>query len=160
GEPHWLRKRPGLVGAAGAVPDLQPRTVGGTDPGRIQTPPGVGVDQAVVRTDRPRLGTGTVAVPQLQLGAIGRNRRGQVPALAQRLERVALVCPLRGVGAVAGPQLDRGAVGGVRAGHVHTLAAEAVDRAGRAATTTASAASAGSLVVDGDVVDVQLTTRD
>src|SRR3981189_1022286 len=69
---------PLLIGAAGAGPDLQAGAVGGAAPGRVETFVGGVVHDVLGRGDGPFLGARAVAVIELDLGAVGRRRRGDV----------------------------------------------------------------------------------
>src|ERR1700732_3962986 len=129
---------PLLVGAAAAVPDLQPGSVGRADPGGVETATRLRIHQRAAGLWLPLLGAGAVTVVQLRLRAVRRAATGQVHALTQRPKRAV---PgdgpaLRGR-AVAVIELHRGAIGGVRAGHVDALAAEPGDRTGATAATRA-----------------------
>jgi hypothetical protein len=119
----------GLAGVSGAGQDLQAGAVRRALAGGVQALAGAGVDQGAV-AGLPGLGAGAVAVVQLDLGAVGTGRGGDVETLAERLDRGAVDGPALRGGAVAVPQLDRGAVGGTGRSHVDALAADAGDRGG------------------------------
>src|SRR5687768_8498199 len=100
-----LGERPPLVGAAGAVPELEPGAVGRAGAGGVEASSRARVAQLAVRLGRPLLVDRARAVPELGDGAVAGARR--VEALAQGADRVAVAGPLLGVGAVAGPELNR-----------------------------------------------------
>src|SRR6266498_2383401 len=133
----WLRHRPLLVGAARAVPDLQPGAVRRAPVLRVQAPVGLRVDDIAGGRDDPLLIRAAPAVPQLDQGAVVRGVAGDVHALAQGPDRtVATERPALRERAVAVPQLDRGAVGRVGAVDVDALAAVPADAAAAATPTT------------------------
>src|SRR6478609_3476609 len=131
GIPGRSGQLPHLVAAAVAGPDLQPGAVIGAEPGRVQALVRVRVLQRAVAAGLPDLGTGTVAVPQLQLRAVGRRAAGHVQALAQGAHRTGAVeRPPLGVAAVAAVELDRGAVVRCAPADVDALARRPGDLAG------------------------------
>src|SRR5690349_18538828 len=76
-----------LRGAAVAVVDLQPRTVAGRAVGRVQAPAGLWVAQRAVGLLLPDLAADAVAVPQFDLGAVGRAVAVDVEAASERTQR-------------------------------------------------------------------------
>src|ERR1700761_5843752 len=127
-----LRQGPLLVGAAGAVPDLELRARGRRPACVVETLVGLRVVQLAVGLGDEHLRAGAVAGVQVHRGPVGCPAAVDIQALPEGVQGAARLDhrPLLGVGPVAGVDLHRGEVGAVRAADVHAQAAVADDLAG------------------------------
>src|SRR6201992_1022942 len=129
-----LRQGPLLVGAAGAVPDLELRARGRRPACVVETLVGLRVVQLAVGLGDEHLRAGAVAVVQVHRGPVGCPAAVDIQALPEGVQGAARLDhrPLLGVGPAAGVDLHRGEVGAVRAADVDAQAAVTDDRAGGA----------------------------
>ena len=106
-----------------------PCAVGRATAGDIEAATRLWVHEAILVSPAPLLGTGAIAVPELDLRPVGGAASGDVHALAEHAQRpvTAVPRPALPTPAVAHPDLYRGAVGRTRAVVVDALAAVAAN---------------------------------